>query len=890
MTVGEVLVRLALDPKQYEKDLNTMEGVTRRKALTLGSILKGAFSFALGIGLLQGFRSLTGAVTDFVNTAARTEMLDAALRAVARSSGYSLAILREQQGVMQDLGIAEQEATQILTRFMQAQLDVTQAAKLARVAQDAAVIAGYNSSEAAEQMTEAIAKQQPRLLAQFGMMAGLEEIYDQYAKTVGKNVNELTRMEKKQAMLNYILAEGERIAGTYETAMGSAGKKIGSLKRYWDTLKNAIAKPLALPALNVIVDGITNALKNAIIWAQANELTLRAWGQTAVNVVSLAGRGFAWVTGVIKRHWQAIRFAAVTLLTYAAAARVAAGAGSLLAVASQILNGQLTAKAGVLGLVSTAMGIYRVQMYLAAKQGLVLTGALAKLRVALYAVQAAAGPVGWLLLGLSLIVSGGIALWNKYNQTLQKTPSLSLNVEDATAGVTKGFEDQAEAMKKAGKAANKNLQAFDEVHQLQEDVAGSGEDVLDALDFGAMGAGIPALDFEDMLAGFEETAIPFGERVKGFFGWLWDGIKTGAVAAWNWITGTLKTIWDGFVNLTRPVWEPLAKFFSGLWEGIKSAAKTLWNAIVFMLAFIWFSIVEIVKTIFGPLMPFFARLWDGIKLAASTAWNWLRGFLSAVWNSIVSTARTIWGFLGPLVTGVWESIRNTAVAVWQFLLPYLTGVWNTISGIATTVWNAIKNAVANPVEAARQAVETISNRLKTGLQETWEAIRSTAASKWDAVRNVIKSAINGIISIINRFIKAFNKIEIKVPSVNIPLLGEVGGWSVRVPQIPEIPMLAKGGLVTSPTLAMLGEAGPEAVIPLGRGGMTDDLAASIYEAAYNAIRDGLRAIWAEQSASGDRRDIVLKINNTELAREQLSALIWEGQRQGLDIIVRPRGA
>ena len=36
--------------------------------------------------------------------------------------------------------------------------------------------------------------------------------------------------------------------------------------------------------------------------------------------------------------------------------------------------------------------------------------------------------------------------------------------------------------------------------------------------------------------------------------------------------------------------------------------------------------------------------------------------------------------------------------------------------------------------------------------------------------------------------------------------------------LPDIPMLAKGGIVTGPTLALIGEAGPEAVVPLGKGG------------------------------------------------------------------------
>ena len=55
-----------------------------------------------------------------------------------------------------------------------------------------------------------------------------------------------------------------------------------------------------------------------------------------------------------------------------------------------------------------------------------------------------------------------------------------------------------------------------------------------------------------------------------------------------------------------------------------------------------------------------------------------------------------------------------------------------------------------------------------------------------------------------------------MPKVKIPLVGTFGGFTVSVPKIPQIPLLAKGGIVTAPTLAMIGEAGKEAVIPLSK--------------------------------------------------------------------------
>src|SRR5205814_565610 len=64
-------------------------------------------------------------------------------------------------------------------------------------------------------------------------------------------------------------------------------------------------------------------------------------------------------------------------------------------------------------------------------------------------------------------------------------------------------------------------------------------------------------------------------------------------------------------------------------------------------------------------------------------------------------------------------------------------------------------------------------------------------------------------------IDGWNRLEFKLPTVDthIPGVGKIGGWSLGTPNIPR---LATGGVVTSPTLALIGEAGPEAVIPLSQ--------------------------------------------------------------------------
>ncbi len=908
MNFGELFVRMAVDERQYEKELDRLEGVTQKKAVTLGSIFKGAFSFALGMGLVSGFRSITDAVIDFANTASRTQMLDIALQSVAQSSGYVYSAIKEQRNAMEDLGIAEQEASQILTRFMQAQLDVADASKLARVAQDAAVIGGYNSSEAAEQMTEAIAKQRPQLLSAFGFTRNLNDIYNDYAKTAGKTANKLSEAEKKQAMLNYILKEGEKIAGTYEASMGSVGKKIGSLARWWSKLKNVIATPLALPVLDIFVEGVTKGLKNAVAWGEANEVTMRRWGQTAVNVATLIARGFMFVASVIQRNWQLTRFAGTALIFYKVATKAASGASALFSTITLAINGQLTTKIPLLGFVSTAMGIYKMQMYLASKAGIALTGVLAKVKLALYSVWTALGPIGWIMIGLSVSVAGGVSLWNKYNQSLQKVPKASADVADATSGATKSLYDQAEAMSEAGKAASKNLQSFDEVHQLQEDMAGSGEGVLDGLDIDGLGGGISSLDVEDMLFGVEQAK----GTLAGFWGWIkqeasktWGEVKFVASAIWQkikerWnyeinetkmlvqkVWSGIKEEWNKFISWAGNLWDGAkAKWndfkdwvkngFGSLWDGVKEK----WDNFKEWLANLW----DGVKEKWGGFTDWVSEKWDSFRTRAGEIWGSIKDSVLTRWEGIRNATQAIWSFISAFIISLWQGVLSTAVNVWSSLYAAVSKTWNSVLDAATSTWEAIKMAVSSRVNNTRDVIVSAWNNVRASLAATWESISSTAVSIWGGITNVIKGAINGIIGLINKFIGAFNRIEIQVPSANIPLVGEVGGWSVKVPQIPRIPMLAKGtNYVPEDMLAFLHKG--EAVVPEKfNNNQSATAGAEVYEAVYSAIRDAFRSMQSEQNRSEQQHEAVFYVDSHRIARAILPALVKEGQRTGVSVV------
>ena len=111
----------------------------------------------------------------------------------------------------------------------------------------------------------------------------------------------------------------------------------------------------------------------------------------------------------------------------------------------------------------------------------------------------------------------------------------------------------------------------------------------------------------------------------------------------------------------------------------------------------------------------------------------------------------------------------------------------------------------------------------------------------------------------NSVISAWNNFSISTPEVKV--LGRVVVPSVRfdtpnVATIPSVrlPRLAQGGIVTSPTVALIGEAGPEAVIPLGRGrggGVTINLYGDVYGGGGQQFADEvIRALTEWQRVNG----------------------------------------
>ena len=244
------------------------------------------------------------------------------------------------------------------------------------------------------------------------------------------------------------------------------------------------------------------------------------------------------------------------------------------------------------------------------------------------------------------------------------------------------------------------------------------------------------------------------------------------------------------------------------WEMISDKAKEIWGGIADFFIGIWDSITGAIEAAWDGIKSFFSALWDGIKVIFEFALGFIVGMVVAIFDALGIDIVKVFQKIADFFVSFWEGVKevfNIAVAaiaetwnsVWQAMSDFLLPIWEAIKATALAGWNWLKTKFQEFTEPIRKAWNGL-----------WDGLASGVNTAWESVKNTVKQSINWIIDKINVVINAINAVAQKGAKV-------IG---FNAPQIPNIPMLAKGGIVNGPTLAMIGEAGPEAVVPLSKMG------------------------------------------------------------------------
>ena len=342
--------------------------------------------------------------------------------------------------------------------------------------------------------------------------------------------------------------------------------------------------------------------------------------------------------------------------------------------------------------------------------------------------------------------------------------------------------------------------------------------------------------------------LPGGALIKGI-----QKLKTNWREIWDAILTKFSDIWDSIKAVATAIIEPFKEIFKkikaafdfGAWaESLKENFK---NSIYME----WLT----------GLQDKWTEIWDGIKTKFEEIWNAIKEFGGTLWDGIKTAWDLVWDPISTGWTILWDGIKSKFETVWNAIKTFAGTLWDGITTAWNLVWDPIKTGWTLLWDGMKTKFEEVWGKVKTFLSTTLDGIKTKWDTVWEGMKGIVVNianpiigAINAIIGAINSLFGALNGIHIGWDKQVLRGVPDIPGFSFTpfsIGMIPEIPKLAKGGIVTKPTLAMIGENGAEAVIPLGRGGGGgSNIVINITGPTYGfddferkvsqAIRDGVR--------------------------------------------------
>jgi hypothetical protein len=274
---------------------------------------------------------------------------------------------------------------------------------------------------------------------------------------------------------------------------------------------------------------------------------------------------------------------------------------------------------------------------------------------------------------------------------------------------------------------------------------------------------IAAAQFENTKAALGQALLPTLTKVMQF-------INTTVIPAFQWLSRNNLVI--PILGLTAAVWALNAALAANPVVLITIAVIAFIAAIALLWANwdqVWTWIMEhkAYAAILAFLFPIAAQIVALVGVVRWFAANWdaIWGAVKGATAAVVSFFQDRFGFLGAYFAGV--------VALWRGYFQAIAAAFRIIMDAATAVYDWVKGKF----DALAGAISTVLGGISTTVGR---------------IVNAIKGPINGVI-------RAWNRLEFKVPEVNVGPL-HFGGQTIGFPDIPE---LATGGYVSRTGLALV---------------------------------------------------------------------------------------
>lgn len=427
---------------------------------------------------------------------------------------------------------------------------------------------------------------------------------------------------------------------------------------------------------------------------------------------------------------------------------------------------------------------------------------------------------------------------------------------DAATAAADAQSNLADATEDAAAAAAQNLQSFDEVHTIQEDMAKAGAGAMAGLDLTGLAYPMPEPpEVEGMTSVFDQIGEVVSQlrtrwtEAVSAIGQQWDRLKQWAFETFPELRTAMDLANSGiqWIRDNWPAIGPIVETIAGIIALllvpalIKTGVEALIAAGKFVLAWAWKGLAAAVNgaIIIGKLVligitwaasgavaiynagkhvkAWAMQSWAAMAGAASAAWAAAAVVAKWVWMALVATAKAVgmaaaWLIaLGPvgwvialvaLVAGIviyyWDEIKAWTIQTWTAVAGWLSQTWESLKTWVNQAWASIAGTVSRWWSNLRTGTIDIWMSLTGWLRERWAAIRDTASDVFGALREQLTSIWNRIVdtvrSAVDRILGPINDVIDTVRRA-LDWLGRLTGASA-----PTVPPAARTPAPPTPRL------------------------------------------------------------------------------------------
>lgn len=303
---------------------------------------------------------------------------------------------------------------------------------------------------------------------------------------------------------------------------------------------------------------------------------------------------------------------------------------------------------------------------------------------------------------------------------------------------------------------------------------------------------ILAATFQDTMAAIGQAFIPL---IQEFLPHVTAGLKTFG----EWVTANMPTIQAVMTTVFSTIGTVLGFLFTEVIPRVVAVFQSLFTTVQDNMP----TIQSIVSTVFTTIGDVIQWVSTNVIPPLVTAFKSVVAWVQANWPSISSIFTQVFGAVSNVVKTVWPIVERVATVLFPLVAEAASILFKALDGTFKLIGGIFE--VAGKVTGA----------FVTTMVSLFTALSAVVKFIWEGIGNIIRGAINGVIDVLNAFFGFLNNFQIGIPEINVGPV-HVGGGVIDPFNIGLIPRLAEGGVVTSPTLALIGENGPEAVLPLDR--------------------------------------------------------------------------